>query len=415
MKKNEIIAPKVEKREYFCIVKRLKNISTIITIGIFALILNATTPIFAQKSIIPTDSIEISLLTCSPHDEIYSLYGHTAIRYKNYNTGEDWVFNYGIFSFKKPFFVLRFALGKTDYELGVVPFPIFKREYEKFGSQVVEQVLNISNTEKLRIYNALNENYKPQNRIYRYNFFYDNCTTRARDMIEKCLDGKITYPVENNVISNTYREIIHEHTIRHPWAAFGNDLCLGLKADIRTTAREQQFIPSKLMHDVDYAQIYYNGKYKPLVKARNIVVDPGVQIIEKGFPLSPTLCAVVFFAISLLITIIEYKKHTIYVWWDVLLMLILGSAGLVTTALLFSEHPTTSTNLQVLLLNPIHLFFITKVLKKKQTCYWKYLTCTILLFLIGSLFQNYAEGMIIVALFLLMRCWIHIKSLSQKK
>ncbi len=415
MKKNEIIAPKVEKREYFCIVKRLKNISDIIIIGIFALIFNAVTPVSAQTDSTLTDSIEVSLLTCSPHDEVYSLYGHTAIRYRNLKTGEDWAFNYGIFSFKKPFFVLRFALGKTDYELGVVPFEIFKREYRKFGSQVVEQVLNISDSEKQSIYNALDENYKPQNRVYRYNFFYDNCTTRARDIIERCIDGKIEYPSDNSDEAPTYREIIHEHTRNHPWAAVGNDLCLGFKADARTNASEQQFIPSRLMYDFDRAQIYNNGEYKPLVKARNIVVAPCVQITEKGFPLSPTACAIILFATSVFIALLEYRKHHIYIMWDAALMLTLGVAGIITTTLLFSEHPTTSTNLQVLLLNPIHLLFIPKVLRKRSTIYWNYLTFTIILFFIGSFFQDYAEGMTIVALSLLTRCWIHIKSQSLKR
>lgn len=415
MKKNEIIAPKVEKREYFCIVKRLKNISDIIIIGIFALIFNAVTPVSAQTDSTLTDSIEVSLLTCSPHDEVYSLYGHTAIRYRNLKTGEDWAFNYGIFSFKKPFFVLRFALGKTDYELGVVPFEIFKRAYRKFGSQVVEQVLNISDSEKQSIYDALDENYKPQNRAYRYNFFYDNCTTRARDIIERCIDGKIEYPSDNSDEAPTYREIIHEHTRNHPWAAVGNDLCLGFKADAKTNAREQQFIPSRLMYDFDRAQIYNNGEYKPLVKARNIVVAPGVQITEKGFPLSPTACAIILFAASVFIALLEYRKHHIYIMWDAALMLTLGVAGIITTTLLFSEHPTTSTNLQVLLLNPIHLLFIPKVLRKRSTIYWNYLTFTIILFFIGSFFQDYAEGMTIVALSLLTRCWIHIKSQSLKR
>lgn len=408
MKKNEILALKVEKREYFCIVKQLEVIFRTIIVCITLLVTSGVRYVSAQDNIKDTDSVEVSLLTCSPHEKIYSLYGHTALRYRNLKTGEDWAFNYGIFSFKKPFFVLRFALGITDYELGVVPFDVFKREYRKFGSQVVEQILNISHKEKQAIYNALKENYLPQNRVYRYNFFYDNCTTRARDMIERHINGKILY-ADNNGYAPTYREIVHEHTINHPWASFGNDLCLGAKADLKTNQREQQFIPGNLMNDFDHAHIYANGTYRPLVKARNIVVEPNVQIIEEEFPLSPRQCAYILLALSVAIAFIEYKKRHIYKVWDVILMLTEGVAGIIILALFFSEHPTTSTNLQVLILNPIPLFFIPQVIKGKKTTYWKISACLIILFFIGAFFQDYAEGMGIVALSLLTRCWIHLR------
>lgn len=409
MKKNEIIAPKVEKREYFCIVKRLVDIFKTIIIGVILLTLNGITPASAQSVTNQTDSIEVSLLTCSPRNEIYSLYGHTALRYRNLHTGEDWAFNYGIFSFKKPFFILRFTLGKTDYELGVIPFDIFKREYRNAGCQVVEQVLNISDTEKMYIYNALKENFRPENRVYRYNFFYNNCTTKARDIIENSIEGKIIYKETPKESALSFREVIHQYAKGHPWAACGNDLCLGVKADFKMNTREQQFIPGNLMHDFDQAEIYFNGQYKPLVKARNIVVEPKIQIVEQEFPLSPKQCAWLIFAISLAIVAIEYKKGYTYKAWDIVLMFVQGIAGIIVLALFFSEHPTTSTNLQVLLLNPIPLFFIPQVIKGKKKTYWKLSTAMIIMFFIGAFFQDYAEGMEIMALSLLTRCWIHLK------
>ena len=77
------------------------------------------------------DSIEVGLLTCYPGSEVYSLYGHTAIRFHNISTNEDWTFNYGVFNFKQKFFVLKFAFGKTDYELGMFTMKAFLKEYNK--------------------------------------------------------------------------------------------------------------------------------------------------------------------------------------------------------------------------------------------------------------------------------------------
>ena len=144
------------------------------------------------------DAVRISLLTCQPHEEVYSIYGHTAIRYQDLARGTDLAVNYGMFSFHKPYFVLRFVFGLTDYEMGIEPFEAFCAQYASYGSGVYEQVLNLTPEEKLTIAKAIDTNYEPQNRVYRYNYFYDNCTTRARDMITNHLQARVDYTPENS-------------------------------------------------------------------------------------------------------------------------------------------------------------------------------------------------------------------------
>ena len=356
-----------------------------------------------STAVADNDSIEVSLLTCQPHNEVYSLYGHTAIRYHNMKTGEDWAFNYGIFSFKKPYFVLRFMFGKTDYELGVIPFEAFKHEYERFGSMVTEQVLNLTTQEKQKLWDALRENALPWNKIYRYNFFYNNCTTKARDIIVACIDGKVIYE-EHPEYAPSFREMIHSCTASHPWAALGNDLCLGVKADLPTTIGDQQFLPANTMQDFALAQIYVNGTYRPLVEKTRTVVPPGIQVTEREFFLSPTECAVALLLASLVILMFEHKRKKTFLWWDIVLMLADGLAGIVVLALFFSEHPTTSTNLQIFLFNPIPIIYIYSVCKGKKT-YWNISLAMLICFFIGDIWQDYAEGTEILALCLLTRCW----------
>ena len=175
------------------------------------------------------DSVEVSLLTCSPHEEIYSLYGHTALRWHDLRNGEDLAFNWGIFNFKKPYFVLRFVFGLTDYELGAIPMKYFMEEYRSVGSSVTEQVLDLTAEEKQRLFQALITNLQPENRIYRYNYFYDNCSTRPRDIIEQCVNGKLEY-TDSEEFNQSYREIVISCTSHHPWATFGNNVLLGVKA-----------------------------------------------------------------------------------------------------------------------------------------------------------------------------------------
>ncbi|MGN0282222.1 MAG: DUF4105 domain-containing protein [Prevotella sp.] len=363
----------------------------------------------------PDDSVEVSLLTCEPHDEVYALYGHSAIRYHDLRTGEDWIFNYGVFNFKKSFFVLRFLFGITDYELGVVPFSVFYKEYKSRGSAVTEQVLNLTHEEKMALLDFLNDNYKPENRVYRYNFIFDNCTTRARGAIEHCLSSSMIkyssqFPMSSlNEDCDTYRKLLHKYTEGHPWAQFGDDLCLGFRADFVISWRERQFLPEELMADFQEGHILSDqAGVRSLVKQTRLAVEPGVHFINAGFPLTPLQCFTLLLLLSIGIAILEIRRHRTFSSWDVLLMTIIGLSGIIVMSLMFSCHPTTSTNLQVLLLCPAALFFIPNVFQHKQTRYWKLSLFLIILFFLGSFLQDYAEGMKILALCLLIRVCVNL-------
>ena len=369
----------------------------------------AATPLNAQQDSLRMDSVEISLLTCQPHDEIYSLYGHTAIRYHDLRKGGlDIAFNYGVFDYHKPLFALRFVFGLTDYELGAYPIRLFLEEYRRFGSMVTEQVLNLTAEEKMALQQALAVNMQNENRIYRYNYFYSNCTTKARDIIEQSIQGKVNYEKREGY-SPSHREMIHEMTQNNPWSAFGNDLLLGILADQPTDQRQQEFLPYHLMYDFDHASIYQNGKFRPLVKERRQPLPAGVQLVKSGFPLSPLACGIILVALALGLFFLQVWNKCIYRWWDALLMVTVGTFGIILFLMLFSQHPTVSLNLQILLLNPLPWFFLWKVVRRRPTRYWSITAILCVLFLIGGLFQHYAEGIWSLALCLLLQCYLHLK------
>ena len=394
--------------------KHLKIIFNALKGVLLTLILVSSAPVAAQEDIPPMDSVEFSLLTCQPHDEVYSLYGHTAIRYHELRPGGlDWAFNYGVFDFKKPHFVARFVFGLTDYELGAYPYKYFVKEYRRFGSMVTEQVLNLTDEEKMALHDALAINLRPENKIYRYNYFYNNCTTKARDIIESCINGKVEYAGREDY-TPSYRDMVHSMTRNNPWSRFGNDLLLGIKADWKTDLRQQEFLPGNLLYDFDHAQIYSNGNYRPLIKERRIAVPAGVQIIESGFPLTPLACAAILLAVGIVIFFVEWRKKRVFVLWDVLLMITTGTIGIVLTLMLFSQHPTVSLNLQIILCNPLPWLFLWPVIRGRETRYWKITAILAALFLIGSFFQCYAEGIHVLALCLLMQCYANMKIKAQK-
>lgn len=370
---------------------------------------------------VPPDSLEVGLLTCSPGSEVYALYGHTAIRINNPATGEDWVFNYGVFSFDRPHFVWRFVRGECDYRIGALPFTYFVREYEERGSSVYQQDLNLTPAEKRRLWKLLAENMRPENREYRYNFFYDNCTTRARDRIEEAVEGTVVYPAPDTV--RTYRGIIHQYTRGYPWAELGNDLCLGAEADRPLSVRDEMFAPFYLLRYADGAVIRDSaGGERPLVLAtREVVRGSGVPV-EAGFPLSPAACAWLLFAAVAGLTVLERRRGGCFWGLDVFLMTLQGVMGLVLTYLFFfSVHPTVGSNWQIWVFNPLPLLALPWVVwcavRRRKAIYHPANAVLLCFFMIFSMFipQDFCEVVVPLALTLLLRSCSYWVSYCEKK
>ena len=370
---------------------------------VLTFILSVVNATVGAQSMTNPDRIQISLLTCSPGKEVWAQYGHTAIRYYDKESGEDLAINYGIFSLDQTYFIPRFVLGMTDYRMGVQPMDMFLAQYSYEGRGVIEQVLNLSAEDKEVIYKALQENMKPENVVYRYNYFFDNCTTRARDMLVNHLHGKVVYPPAEE--DATFRSMIHKWNNKYEWSQFGEDLLLGVNADRKTTKSEQQFLPENLRSDFDKAR--YNRK--PLVKETNVLLDAETEVTEPVFPLSPLSVALIFAVISLVMMLFSYRRQQVYWAWDLALMLTSGLMGIIFFVMIFSQHPCVSLNFILLFFNPLPLFFLYSTIKKKKVIWWKIWGVFIILGLFGSLFQEIPLPILIVASFLLLHCIVHLR------
>lgn len=330
------------------------------------------------------DSLYASLVTCWPGSLIYELYGHTAIRIKNTLTGEDWAFNYGMFSFDTPGFVMRFICGRTDYMLGVYPYGYFLEEYMERGSMVVEQELNLTVREKSRLYAALLVNARPENRTYRYNFLYNNCTTQARDIIERSVDGRIEYPPDGK--AETYRSIIHTYASQSPWAEFGQDILLGAESDRPATQRQKMFAPLFFMKYADKAVVLSpGGGRRTLVKDTKTAVPAGTLRESTGFPLKPDMAAGIVLAVTAAVCAASLCLNKIWWGWEAALMTVQGLAGCITTFMFFfSELPTVGTNWLVAILNPVPLVYLPFRVRRIMKC--RYDAYTPVAFAVETLF-----------------------------
>lgn len=305
------------------------------------------------------DSVRISLLTCAAGDAIYTLFGHTAIRYENLTRGTDVVYNYGVFDFGSDCFVLRFALGETDYRLDKEPTEYFCQAYYFHGRDVWQQVLNLTADEQQRLIALLEENYRPENRIYRYNFFYDNCSTRPRDKVEEAIEGSMVYPADMTDTSTglTYRDLIDRYSEGHPWSRLGMNLCLGSEADKPISRRAMQFVPFLLQADFSQTQIADSaGQTRPLVSREGRLLKALPRTSPREGGITPMTCAWLLFGVTLVLTLWGLRRKK--AWWgvDMVLFAAAGLAGCVLAFLVFfSQHPCMSPNYLLFVFHPLHL------------------------------------------------------------
>lgn len=377
---------------------------------------------FGQTTANGNDSIRLSLLTCAPGEEIYSLFGHTAIRYEDPANGIDAVFNYGLFSFNTPNFIFRFSLGETDYQLGATDYAHFAAEYAFDGRSVWQQTLNLSKEEKAELIRLLQENYRPENRVYRYNFFYDNCATRPRDKIEESIIGKVIYPSEPQDGSRSFRDIVHQYCKGHPWARFGIDLCIGSEADRPITQRQMMFAPFYLMDAFAGAQIANDSIQRPLVSDKALIVDAVSDEEEGGWMPTPLQCSLLLFILTAAATIYSLRKRTGL--WGVDLVLF-GTAGIVGCVLaflaLFSEHPAVSSNFLLLVFHPGQLLFLPYIIycvRKGKKCWYltlNLIVLTLFIVLFPLIPQRFDFAVVPLALCLLIRSASNLILTSKKK
>lgn len=317
----------------------------------------ATASILSPATTTAEDTLQVSLLTCDPGPKTYELYGHTSIRVRT-ASGADWAFNYGMFDFRSSGFVWRFVLGHTDYFMAAYPFSDFLSEYQQRGSAVTEQVLNLTKSEKEKLFASLCRTACLEDWTYRYNFLYDNCTSRAVGEIERAIDGNVVYPKENE--DESYRQIIHRFTKGNPWTQFGQDLLLGRDADVPIADRQKMFSPIYTKRFFAGAKIAdKSGKNRALVKS-TLNYSPTQPIEETaGFPIGPIVVFGMVLVITIFMCMYEIMRGAVCLGFDAALMAVEGLAGcIIATLFFFSEHPTVGSNWLIMILNPLPLIFI---------------------------------------------------------
>jgi hypothetical protein len=365
-------------------------------------------------SFVPASSqncpLRISLLTCAPGEELYSTFGHTAIRVQDSVAGTDIVFNYGTFEFG-PDFYSEFIKGKLLYFLSVEQFPDFVSTYQYESRSIIEQQLQLDCSEKQKLFAALQTNALPGNRSYRYDFLYDNCTTRARDIIRANSSSPVVFKDILVGERPSFRDLIHRYLDagNQKWSKLGIDILLGADLDKKATNEQAMFLPDNLLKGIDSAV-----KIGASLTASKQTILALPSPLAKGNFFTPL---VVFSNLLLLLLIFSFVNkravRSVIAVFDFIFFFLLGLAGLIILFMWFgTDHVVCRNNYNLLWALPTHVIgaFFVRSNRRWTNYYWLGTIILASLLLIGWLFipQQLNLAVLPILLMILLRAWLII-------
>jgi len=354
------------------------------------------------------DNTEFSLLTTSPGNRVHNIFGHSALRMRNDSLGIDYVFNWGTFDYKVDYFVPKFILGTLPYSLSRVNYKRFEASYKRQDRSISQLTLNLSETQKQKLNSLLLENYKKENRKYRYDFFYDNCSTRIRDLIEETYGTELQGPPQE--MTSSFKDLLQDYLTRDKWMRLGINLILGKKASDNVDFRSAMFLPQYLEDNLKVA------------KANNVSASESVKTIYRGSnsrkvgPLSPLIPGVILLLIGLIALFRGRFLGGGMHWLDKMFFSVLGIAGwLFVFMWLGTKHIATYQNAHLLWALPIYLplvwFMKGKALRRLMIVAAVLIAVYLVLSLFNDMYLNVlnSPSIPILIAFVLVRIFYYIR------
>ena len=337
-------------------------------IFLFALffVIISSTNVFSQSS----NDTTAYLLTCGAGTETYSIYGHSALRIFIPDKHIDTVYNWGVFDFDTPNFVWKFAKGRLDYMVIGESLKGFLGSYIYEHRYVYSQRINIDASEVRILIGLINDNMKPENVKYRYDFFYDDCTTRIRDLLEKSIGEKLKYPTEERGKIPTFRDMVGKYQSPYPWYKFGVDLIMGSTADKKASFRDRMFLPIDMKEELSKTLVLRSGKMIPLLQNPVILVDFESPDVKKMFLVSPPVVFTLAIILILILSTLLKNRKTIRI-----IDIIIYSVFSILSVLMiffnfFTDHQQMRLNLNIIWLNPFIIVCLILLILNKAAIIW---------------------------------------------
>ncbi|MFL0352430.1 DUF4105 domain-containing protein [Xanthomarina sp. GH4-25] len=317
---------------------------------------------FSQTRRLSPDA-EISVLTIGPGTSLNDAFGHSAFRIKDQRHGMDITYNYGIYDFNTPNFYLKFAQGKLNYLIGRNFYEDFYNAYVYQNRTIQEQTLNLTQIEKQQVFDYLETNYKPENRAYLYDFFFDNCATRIKDVLVKTLNTSIQFNPPSGFQPQTFRTLIQNQLDTNSWGSVGIDIALGSVIDRPATPEEHMFLPKYIHAFFEVATL--GNSSKSLMKNNRLVFKKRDVNASQQVLFSPYVLFSILGLIILSLTFFDYKNQRRTKLLDIIIFSTTGLIGVFILLLWFAtDHEATAQNYNLLWAFALNVFVVAQVIKK---------------------------------------------------
>jgi Domain of unknown function (DUF4105) len=265
-----------------------------------------------QAQTILSSQAEISVITCGPYQgELYSAFGHSAIRVHDPVKGFDIAYNYGVFDFNQPNFYLNFTRGFLYYKLGIYDYPDFRDFYIKYNRYVHEQVLQLDSIQKQKVFSFLENNSLPQNQTYRYDYFYNNCASKVRDVFAEVFKEEIKFDGSFIKTDYTIRDLTEIYLQQQPWGDLGIDICLGLPMDKKASPYDYMFLPDYIESSFDHTTL----NDSPIVKQKVAVYESTPEKVPFHW-YHPWIVFGLLFLLAAFISYRDWKKKKASKWLE---------------------------------------------------------------------------------------------------
>ena len=308
---------------------------------------------------------QISVITIGPSQkELYSAFGHSGIRVKDDSLGIDYFYNYGVFDFDQPNFYINFLKGKLLYMVVRYNYKTIEDHYIFNNRVIKEQVLNLNSTKKLKTFNFLEKNILSQNKYYYYNYIYNNCATKIRDLFDEIFPKYVEYDSINND-NLSYRELMDLYLYAQRRGDLGIDICLGSEIDKIADNYNSMYLPDYLFSNLDNAKTSKNQNF---ILKENEIFSPSKTKNSSIF-LTPSLVLFIFLLITVFLIFRERKYDLWYKNFDFILFFISGAIGFLLVYLWFFTDHLSSYNFNLIWAFPLNIvvaFFLfnEKILDK---------------------------------------------------
>ena len=310
------------------------------------------------------------LITCGPGTETYSIYGHSALRIAIPGKHSDIIYNWGVFDYRTKCFAWKFAKGRLDYMLDTEITKGFLQSYFFEQRYVYSQRINIDSKELRKLTELINENLRTENIQYRYDFFYDDCSTRIRDLLEKSIGEKLKYPPPEQGRVPTFREMVAKYQSPYPWLKFGVDLLMGSTSDKKAHFRDQMFLPIDMRNGLSKTVVHRADKRIPLLQNPEIILDFNNPQIKQSFFTSPTFVFTILIIGVLILGALTKSRKAIRII-DIIIYSVFSVLALLMIFFnFFTDHLQMKWNLNIIWLNPFILVCLLMLILNKAGEIW---------------------------------------------